>query len=310
MQESGTQAGLRGVSAVDERTVWASGSGGTWLRTMDGGAHWQAGVVAGAEELDFRGIQAFSASSAVLLSAGPGAKSRVYKTSDAGAHWSLLFTNPDAMGFWDAIGFWDERYGIIAGDAVNGQIAVFTTADGGQRWARLKTPPALEGEGAFAASNSSLALRGGREAWLGSSASRVFRTTDGGHNWTVSATPVRKTSASSGIFSLAFANGRDGVAVGGDYTKDAEAAYNIATTPDGGRTWSAPAAGPAGFRSAALWLADLRAWLVTGTSGSDLGMNGVWKTFDSGAFNALSGKGRSAVWAVGPQGRIARLEFQ
>ena len=35
MQQSRTQASLRGVSAVDQRIVWASGSGGTWLRTND-----------------------------------------------------------------------------------------------------------------------------------------------------------------------------------------------------------------------------------------------------------------------------------
>ena len=310
MQESGTQASLRGVSAVDERIVWASGSGGTWLRTIDGGANWQTSAVSGAEELDFRGIRAFSASRAILMSAGPGAKSRVYETTDAGAHWTLLFTNPDAGGFWDVIAFWDARRGILAGDAVNGQIAVFTTVDGGKTWQRRKTPPALEGEGAFAASNTSLTLRGKAEAWFGSSRSRVFHSADGGNSWTVSSTPVRRTSTSSGIFSVAFSNAQNGIVVGGDYAKDSEPLQNIAITANGGKTWTAPAAGPAGFRSAVLWLADIKAWLATGTSGSDLGAGGAWKVFDPGAFNALSGKSAKALWAVGPKGRIARLEFK
>ena len=310
MQQSRTQASLRGVSAVDQRIVWASGSGGTWLRTTDGGVNWQTSTVSGAEDLDFRGIRAFSASRAILMSAGPGAKPRLFETTDAGAHWTLLFTNPDPGGFWDAIAFWDARRGILAGDAVDGQIAVFTTVDGGKTWQRRKTPPALQGEGAFAASNTSLTLRGKAEAWFGSSGARVFHSLDGGKTWTVSSTPVRRTSTSSGIFSVAFSNAQNGMVVGGDYSKDSEPRQNIAVTVDGGRNWSAPVAGPAGFRSAVLWLADIKAWLATGTSGSDLSSGAAWKMFDPGAFNALSGKSAKATWAVGPKGRVARLQLK
>ncbi len=310
MQESHTEASLRGVSAVDDKVVWASGSGGTWLRTADGGSNWQAATIAGAETLDFRGVHAFSSQAAILMSAGQGDKSKIYRTEDAGVHWTLLFTNPDAVGFWDAIAFWDVRHGILAGDAVDGEIAIFTTADGGGKWTRQKTPVALEGEGAFAAGNSSLTLRGKSEVWFGSSGARVFRSPDGGKTWTVAATPVRKNSASSGIFSVAFATGRSGMVVGGDYAKDSEPQQNIGVTEDGGRTWTAPASGPAGFRSAVLWLADVKTWLATGTSGSDLGSGDGWKMFDPGAFNALSGKSGKAVWAVGPKGRVARLKLK
>src|ERR1035437_1130164 len=55
-QASNTRASLRGVSAVDARSVWASGSGGAWLATTDGGVTWRAAKVPGAETLDFRGI--------------------------------------------------------------------------------------------------------------------------------------------------------------------------------------------------------------------------------------------------------------
>ena len=97
-QTSNTRASLRGVSAVDARTVWASGSGGTWLATTDGGVTWRAAKVPGAETLDFRGIRAIDAHTVYLMSAGPGDKSRIYKTTDAGEHWTLQFTNPDPKG--------------------------------------------------------------------------------------------------------------------------------------------------------------------------------------------------------------------
>jgi photosystem II stability/assembly factor-like uncharacterized protein len=101
--------------------------------------------------------------------------------------------------------------------------------------------------------------------------------------------------------------------VGGDYAKPAENAGNIAVTSDGGATWSAPqGAPPAGFRSAVAFLADRRAWIVTGTSGSDVSTDGgnSWRAFDSGDFNAMSFVSSAAGWAVGPRGRIARFRWK
>src|SRR5580658_1513106 len=119
-QTSNTTASLRGVSAVNERVVWASGSGGTYLRTTDGGTNWNAATVPGAESLDFRGIRAIDERTVFLMSIGSGDKSRIYKTTDAGEHWTLQFTQPDPAGFFDAIAFGDAGHGILVGDALGG----------------------------------------------------------------------------------------------------------------------------------------------------------------------------------------------
>jgi len=321
-QTSGVAASLRGVGAVNARVAWASGTGGAWLRTEDGGATWKSGQVPGAETLDFRDLHAVDARSAYLMSIGPGAQSRVYKTGDGGLHWKLLFTNPDERGFFDAIAFWNPARGILLGDAVDAHMTVFTTEDAGEHWTRRQTPAALEDEGAFAASGTCLIVGPSgrsREAWFGTGgrgAARVFHSADGGRSWKVAATPIRNDSASAGIFSLVFSNSRYGVAVGGDYSKPAEAAHNIAITTDGGRTWGEPTrqpqgAPPAGFRSAVVYLADARAWIATGTSGSDISTDGgrTWRSFDAGAFNALAFASREAGWAVGPRGRIAAIRW-
>jgi photosystem II stability/assembly factor-like uncharacterized protein len=313
-QSSDTRASLRGVSAVDARTVWASGSGGTWLVTTDGGVTWRAAKVPGAETLDFRGIRAIDARTVYLMSAGSGDKSRIYKTSDAGEHWTLLYTNLDPQGFFDAIAFWDAQHGIVAGDQLDGRAEILTTDDGGATWQRRNPPAALPNEGSFAASNTCLTLFGKQDAWFatgGPGAARIFHSKDRGVSWTVATTPIRNDGASAGIFSLAFADARHGIAVGGDYSKDKEERQNIALTSDGGRTWSSPpGAGPKGFRSAVAWLPGRKLWIVTGTSGSDLSTDGgkTWKVFDSGAYNAMSFVPGGDGWAVGPQGRIARFE--
>jgi hypothetical protein len=202
MQQTGTSASLRGVSAVSDRVVWASGSGGTWIRTTDGGATWHAAIVPGAETLDFRGIHAIDATTAWLLSSGPGDKSRIYKTTDAGGHWTLQYTNPDAKGFFDAIAFWNPAHGVVVGDPVDGQFVILTTDDGGTTWKRQATPAALPNEGAFAASNTCLRVSGSGGVWFGTGgpgAARVFRSKDGGRSWTIATTQIRNDGASAGI---------------------------------------------------------------------------------------------------------------
>jgi len=312
-QTSGTTASLRGVSAVNASVVWASGAGGTWLRTLDGGANWHAATVPGAEDLDFRGVKAIDEKTAWLMSSGSGDKSRVYKTTDAGTTWKLQFTNPDPKGFFDAIAFGDALQGVIAGDPVNGELTIFTSNDGGANWTRRRTVLALPNEGAFAASNSCLALTGKHDIWFatgGVGAGRILHSANDGASWTVAPTPIRNDVASAGIFSLAFSDTRHGVAVGGNYSKDSESAQNMAVTSDGGRTWStASGAAPQGFRSAVLWIPARKSWIATGTSGSDISSDGkTWRNFDSGSFNALSTWGGS-VWAVGAKGRLATIKF-
>jgi photosystem II stability/assembly factor-like uncharacterized protein len=298
---------------VDSKVVWASGTGGTYLETTDSGATWRAAVVPGAEQLDFRGVHGVDQRTAYLLSSGEGDKSRIYKTTDGGSHWTLQFTNPDPKGFFDALAFWDSRHGIVVGDPVDGRFVILTTADGGEHWARSPAPDALPNEGAFAASNSCLTLMGEGEIWFasgGPGAARVFHSRDGGRSWTITLTPIRNDGAAAGIFSVAFSDARHGIAVGGDYSRSADAAHNIAITSDGGRTWTEPSGQhPGGYRSAVAFLTGRDIWIASGPSGSDVSSdNGVtWKPFDSGAYNAVSFTPGGAGWAVGPKGRVGEF---
>lgn len=311
-QTSNTTASLRGVSAVSAKVAWASGTKGTYVITTDGGTTWKAATVPGASDLDFRAVHAFDDKTAVLLSIGTGEKSRIYRTKDGGGQWIPIYTNPDPKGFFDAIAFWDASHGILLGDPVDGHFVVMTTDDAGENWKREKTPAAEPNEGAFAASNSCLVVLGTHEVWFatgGPKGARVFHSSDGGKKWSVSATPVRNDSASAGIFSLAFLNPLFGMAVGGDYSKPADATQNIASTTDGGKKWTTPDRGPSGFRSAITYLPDLKMWIATGTSGSDVSTDKgrTWKQFDKGNYNAMSFILSYAGWAVGPKGAIARF---
>jgi photosystem II stability/assembly factor-like uncharacterized protein len=298
-QQSNSTASLRGVHAVSARIVWASGTRGTVLKTTDGGATWQAVPVTGAADLDFRAIHAFDERTALTMSAGTGEKSRIYRTTDGGATWRIAQPNLDPKGFWDAMAFWDESHGIVLGDPVDGRFTILTTADGGATWQRQRGPASRGEEGAFAASNTCLVVRGSREAWFasgGPGGARVFHSTDGGRSWDASPTPIRNDGASMGVFSLAF-SGTRGVAVGGDYNQPPTRRETSRSRPMRARRGVRPLPlQPTAPRIslAVAYVADLKLWIAIGTSGSDSSSDGgeTWKQFDKAAYNAMSFAGR------------------
>ncbi len=170
IEDSHTTANLRGVSNVGGGVVWASGENGTVRRSEDEGYLWQLCTIPpGAEKLDFRGIQAFDANTAIVMSSGKGDLSRLYKTTDGCQTWKLLFTNPDKEGFWDAIQFVPAtgrdkgRIGYIIGDPIHGRFEELMTYKSGEEWFSTGGPgaqpaSAAKGEALFAASNSAMIL--------------------------------------------------------------------------------------------------------------------------------------------------------
>ena len=316
-QASGTAARLRGVSAVNQSVAWASGEKGTVARTVDGGRTWTLGRVPGAEDMDFRDVDAFGADTAYLLSIGEGAKSRIYKTTDGGLHWTLQFKNSRPEAFFDAMAFWDPSHGIAVSDPVGGRFLVITTSDGGATWKEMPPdgmPPALAGEGAFAASGTCIAVRGKQNVWFGTggpAGARVFRSADGGRSWSVATTPLAK-GKTAGVFSLLFWDARHGIAVGGDYTKEREVGANAAWTSDGGKTWRlTETKRPNGYRSGVALVPGRggRMLVAVGPAGSDFSVSGgkSWRVLGTEGFHSVSfDAGSGAGWAVGEGGRVAR----
>ena len=177
---SNTTESLRGVSVVSREIAWASGTHGTYLRTTDAGRTWIPAQILDAAQLDFRAVVAFSADEAFLMSAGPGDQSRIYHTSDAGQHWQLQFTNSNPKGFFDSMVFWDAHHGVVLGDPIPDDSAKLKfellLTDDGQTWRAIppsQLPEAQAGEGAFAASNTCLAILHSSSALLSTSLDAV-----------------------------------------------------------------------------------------------------------------------------------------
>lgn len=306
-----TKASLRGLSVVSEKVVWASGTGGTVLRTVDAGKSWSVIKVPDAEKLDFRDIEAFDANTAYIVSIGNGAASRIYKTTDGGASWNLQFKNADENAFFDALAFWDKTHGVAMSDPVNGKYVLMSTDDG-ENWKPLSTasmPAAKDGEAAFAASGTCLITQGKSNLFLisGGNAARVFKSADRGKTWSVFDSPMPSGTAGSGIFSIAMRDALNGVIVGGNYEKPDEINNNLAFTSDGGKTW-ATAKGLGGYRSGIAYV-DAKTIVAVGSSGSDLSKDGgkTWSALDKANYNAVAAKGKKAIWAVGAGGLVSKF---
>ena len=341
MQKTGTTASLRGLSVVSDQVVWASGSEGTILRTIDGGVTWRVGKVVAPMRLDVRDVHAFNADTAIAVATA----GRLFRTTDGGATWQTVYAASDTSVFLDAVSFWDATHGIVLGDpmperflmpgdpaarvlgdpvaAVLGEanansFLILLTDDGGATWRSLPwrdAPRAEPNEAAFAASGSALTVVGERHAWFGTggvAGSRVFRSSDRGHSWSVARTPIITGSPSTGIFSVFFEDSLNGIVAGGDYTKPRARNANIAITADGGRSFALESVRPSQYVSAiAMRWRPLTFMFAAGTGGVAYRSPEThhWSTLDAGAWNAL-GAGESVLWVVGPAGRVARISMR
>lgn len=328
MQDSGSTASLRGVDSVDGTVAWASGTGGTILKTTDGGAHWlKCAVPDGAADgatLDFRGVQAWDAETAIVMASGPGEKSRLYKTIDGCKTWVINSRNTEKQGFWDAVVFQrgdfgyaigDRHTGVLIGDPINGRFDTRVMILG-HGWFIDDAGCSVPSEqAAFAASNSSIFVFGSRRYIVGAGGkpgASVFispllltgRGTDPCQRITV---PLTGGNESSGVFSVAFRDLKHGIAVGGDYTKPNESSGAAARTVGDWKHWTASITPPHGYRSSVQWSELLKVWITAGTNGSDISRDDgkTWQPLDNGNWNALS-----LPFVVGPNGRIGKLNAE
>ena len=305
------KSSIRGLSPVTSNIVWASGSGGVWLRTLDGGLSWDSGIIDGLDSVDFRDIEGLDAATAIAMSSGQPAV--IYKTKDGGITWEKKFQGSD-MDFFDGMIFHKDD-GYVIGDVVDGLWRIVKSKDFGETWTISETSPkGKEGSGSFAASGSGI-LVNEDELWFisGGEESNLYYSPDRGFHWSVFSTPILQGMASQGAFSISLVDNNILFAVGGDFMDENSTEKNAMISLDKGRSWQLlDGTPPSGYRSGVTYY-PFHHWLITvGPNGSDFSKNGGkdWDRFSDVGFHAVFlDKSQSSIWASGSEGRIGKLKF-
>ena len=297
---------LRGLSAVNEKTIWVSGSNGTVGRSLDSGNTWKWMTIKGFEKTDFRDIEAFDETSAVIM--GIGEPAYILRTADAGSTWKVVYENKTKGMFLDAMEFWNLMSGIVVGDPVDGKIFIARSFDGGMHWRELPAnnyPKADSGEAMFASSGTNVRKLNQQEAVFvtGGTRSRLFirdKKID---------LPIIQGRESTGANSVAVKNRKIMIVVGGDFNAKDSTEKNCAITTDGGITFNAPATAPYGYRSCVEYI-EKRKWICCGLNGVDISNDdgNHWNLISSEGFHVCrKAKEDKSVFFAGSGGRIGKL---
>jgi photosystem II stability/assembly factor-like uncharacterized protein len=302
-----SSASIRGLSVLDDKVAWLSGSKANFAITTDGGKNWAWHQVKGYEKLDFRDIEAFSAKEAIIMSSGTPAV--ILKTIDGGETWQEKYHKDDQIYFLDAMAFAGNSHGFVMGDPINGKFLLLETKDAGETWAAVAdAPAALKDEAAFAASGTCMRADGVLTIVTGGSNSRMLISPLSGFKWAATALLLTNGGPSRGAFS--FAKGKSQtVIVGGNYAKDTVAdsvAYLLPLKKSAFKK-NFPVVGPAGYQSCVEYL-SAETYLSTGTPGSNITTDGgkTWRKIDSKSYNVcrkakngtlvlLAGEGKTGI---------------
>jgi photosystem II stability/assembly factor-like uncharacterized protein len=315
ISDTSVHASFRGMSVVNDKVVWVSGSKGTIGVSDNGGKSWSWHKVVNFEKSDFRSIYAFDAKHAVIASAGTPAV--ILVTDNGGISWNESFISNDSAMFFDGIDFWNDKHGIIFGDPVKGRMYLSETFDGGRTWNEIpfeQRPQLDSGEAAFAASGTTIRAVGKNEVWIatGGTVSRIWHSINGGHTWTVKSTPILQGKPSQGIFSIEVLGPKSLVIIGGDYAKDTASGDNWFYSFDSGRSWSVLGTFPHGYKSCVelvKFKGKKAQWICTGTSGSEISEANGWRNIGPGYNTVRQARKGKAVYFCGGKGSIGKLQM-
>ena len=239
----------------------------------------------------------------------------LYKTGNDGKM-MLVYKETTEGVFYDSMDFWNDKEGIAIGDSTDGCLSVIITRNGGNTWTKLscdELPKGLENEGAFAASDTNIAIVGDN-TWVATNTGRVYYSPDKGFTWEVFDTPIIKEKETEGIYSIDFYYELHGFAIGGDYTKPDDNAANKIKTTDGGKTWQLVAQNQnPGYRSCVQYVPHRlgKELVAVGFKGIDFSNDAgeSWKHLSDEGFYTIRFLNDSIAYAAGSK-RIAKLTFK
>lgn len=307
----GTKSSLRGLSVLNKTSFWASGSNGKVARSIDGGKTIKWMTVEGYEKRDFRDIEAFSESTALIMAISEPAV--ILKTTDSGFSWKKVFEDTTKGMFLDAMDF-KGKNGICIGDPISDKPYIITTNDYGNTWQKvneIELPALQKGEAFFASSGTNIKLMKNGIDYLfvsGGLVSSIYQS----NNKVILPLNLQKGKESTGANSIAWYK-NNGVIVGGDFARDSLATNNclLFSIVNGIISFTIPIKNPSGYKSAVTYI-NKNTLLTCGTSGIDISVTGgkEWINFSKESFHAIQQTPKiKAAYAVGSNGKIAFIQL-
>lgn len=231
---------IRAIQGTNSETIYYVGSKGDFGSTADGGKSWLIKHITYQDSIipNFRSLAKNGDNLFALSIANPALLYKISKNKTA-----LVYTENHKKAFYDALQFFDDgKHGIAVGDPTEECASIILTSDGGNSWRKISCanlPKFAEGEAFFAASNTNIKTMGST-VWVasGGTKARVLKSEDYGVTWDIFETPIIQGNGPQGIYSIDFTDEKNGIVIGGDYSKPEENKGNKAITKDGGKTWT------------------------------------------------------------------------
>lgn len=314
----------RGLSVINHKTAWVSGSKGSILRTENGGKSWDTLNPKGYAAKDFRDIHAFNRKSALAMSSGDSGV--VLITHDGGKTWKEIYRDYRPGSFLDAMDIYKGKL-ILVGDGILQQKMYLMRSENVLKNDSLKAIKlfAKDRETYYKqgfepdSTSSYFAASGSNVQWTGNQTycaipildeKSMFISVSGNFIRFRSRLPFKQQKA-GGAYGFYLHRNKTGVAVGGSFYKPNEKDSTACYTNDGGQTWTPCQTMPNGYRSGVCAHKRGKIWICTGPNGSDYSTDGGknWKPFIYlKGFNVCAIRGNS-LWLAGKVPARVRLKF-
>jgi len=269
-------ASYRGVAVAHGLAVVAGSGGQAYLANLDK-KKWIKLNPTTNDKIEFRDVEILDKNTILLMSAGEGEASKIYKSTDTGKTWEIVFQNHHEKAFFNGFDFWDSKHGVLISDPIDDKLYLLETNDGGNTWNRLQSPslPKLnESEYGFAASGTGIKCfaNGELRVATGGTTARIFKSTNYGKKWTIENPPIIQGGSSKGIFSIDYLDKKTGIAVGGNYQADTYTGENICLLQN--NKWIKPKGAEVLQYASCVQYINQNMLIATGTSGTAISNDG------------------------------------
>lgn len=311
---------IRALYAVSDTEAWFAANRGVWGYTEDAGKTWHIDSIKVDNIVpEFRGMEVLNDSTVLLM--GIASPAFIFKTTNKGKTWKVVFRNNQKDIFFDSMIFKDQKNGMAIADPINQEVPIIRTKDAGNTWFldSNEVVPILDSSTAFFASSNTNIEWKNNHIWLvtGGGKANIWLNENKAYTYDRYETGFPEGETMSGIYSMDFWDTKLGVIAGGNYDLADTSITILAITKDSGKHWNELKVDQPMFGSCVQFLNKNQVF-VTGKPGTfcydlkkekaiylkDIHGNNI-------GFHTLRiSPSKNVVWLAGSDGKIGRIDLR